>query len=171
MTTGFIKLLPRTAKLCNENDIAVYVDVTFSGMIITFSKDTYELVSTIPRIDMIYHGEETDQRLCVEIANKFMIRSQAYRILNEMYGLSANKTECFPPFKLEIKNVIFNGKATIVFWGDGDKTVVKCNNEENDPEKGLSMAIAKKFLGTNKNKSDYYDIFKKWIKEEKKDDE
>ena len=28
------------------------------------------------------------------------------------------------------------------------------------------MAICKKFLGTNKSKSNYNDIFKKWIKDE-----
>lgn len=36
-----------------------------------------------------------------------------------------------------IKNVIFNPPATIVFWTDGSKTVVKCNaKEEFDPERG-----------------------------------
>ena len=62
---------------------------------------------------------------------------------------------------LKIKDVIFNPPATIVFWSDGDKTVVKCQDEEFDPEKGLSMAIARKFLG---NKYDYYNVFKKWLK-------
>ena len=63
-----------------------------------------------------------------------------------------------------IKNVIFNDPATIVFWGDGTKTVVKAENEPFDPEKGLAMAIAKKSLG---NKGDYYNEFKKWLPEEK----
>ena len=69
--------------------------------------------------------------------------------------------------KFEIKNVIFNGHCTIVQWSDGDKTIVKCENEDFDKEKGLAMAICKKFLGTNKTKSNYNDIFKKWIPEEK----
>ena len=39
------------------------------------------------------------------------------------------------PFK--IKDVIFNGPATIVKWSDGTKTVVKTQDgEEFDPEKG-----------------------------------
>ena len=63
-----------------------------------------------------------------------------------------------------IKNVIFNDPATIVFWTDGTKTVVKAENEPFDPEKGLAMAIAKKSLG---NKGDYYNEFKKWLPEEK----
>lgn len=65
-----------------------------------------------------------------------------------------------------IKNVIFNNPATIVFWNDGTKTVVKASNEEFDPEKGLAMAIAKKALG---NEGNYFNEFKKWLPEESKD--
>lgn len=61
----------------------------------------------------------------------------------------------------EIDNVIFNDPATIVFWADGTKTVVKADKEDFDPEKGLAMAISKKALG---NKGNYFDIFKKWTK-------
>lgn len=64
----------------------------------------------------------------------------------------------------KIKNVIFNAPATIVFWSDGTKTVVKCGeNDIYDPEKGLAMAVAKKYLGTNKSHSNYMDEFKKWL--------
>lgn len=59
-----------------------------------------------------------------------------------------------------IKNVIFNPPATIVFWRDGTKTVVKAKNEDFDPEKGLAMAISKKMLG---NSGNYYEVFKKWL--------
>lgn len=64
------------------------------------------------------------------------------------------------PNLVEIKNVIFNPPATIVFWTDNSKTVVKAENEIFDPEKGLAMAIAKKALG---NKGNYYETFKKWM--------
>lgn len=70
----------------------------------------------------------------------------------------------------EITNSIYrkwsdpiNDPATIVFWEDGTKTVVKCKNEKFDPEKGLAMAFSKKMLG---NKGNYYNIFKKWLPEE-----
>lgn len=63
-----------------------------------------------------------------------------------------------------IKNVIFNGPATIVFWNDKTKTVVKAQDEEFDPEKGLAMAVTKKCFG---NKGNYYYIFKKWVDESK----
>lgn len=68
----------------------------------------------------------------------------------------------------EIKKVIFNDPATIVFWDDGSKTVVKAHDEPFDPEKGLAMAISKKFLG---NKGNYYNEFKKWLPEEEEDND
>lgn len=62
-----------------------------------------------------------------------------------------------------IKKVYFNDPVTVVIWEDGTKTVVRCTNDQYDPEKGLAMAIAKKALGTNKSGSNYYDAFKKWL--------
>lgn len=65
-----------------------------------------------------------------------------------------------------IARVIFNDPATIVYWKDGSKTVVKCgDNDVYDREKGLAMAIAKKYLG---NKGNYNNILKKYLKEEEK---
>lgn len=63
-----------------------------------------------------------------------------------------------------IKNVIFNNPATIVFWTDGSKTVVKAQDGDIfDPEKGLAMAISKKALG---NKGNYCNELKKWLPKE-----
>lgn len=61
----------------------------------------------------------------------------------------------------KIKNVIFNPPATIIFWQDDTKTVVKAVNEPYDPEKGLAMAISKKAFGNNQS---YYSIFEKNLK-------
>ena len=77
--------------------------------------------------------------------------------LNSIYGISSSRIP-------EIKNVIFNDPATIVFWEDGTKTVVKCQDgDEFDPEKGLAMAIAKKAYG---NKGSYCNKLKKWLPKE-----
>ena len=60
-----------------------------------------------------------------------------------------------------IKNVIFNPPATIVFWDDGTKTVVKTQDGEAfDPEKGITMAFFKKMHG---NKGSYFNEIKKWV--------
>lgn len=66
--------------------------------------------------------------------------------------------------ELSIKEVIFNPPATIVFWSDGTKTVVKADYgyDNYDPEKGIAMAISKKMLGDNKY--EYYNVFKHWLK-------
>lgn len=68
----------------------------------------------------------------------------------------------------DIEKVIFNNPATIVLWKDGTKTVVKTQGEKFDPEKGLAMAISKKALG---NQGNYYEIFKKWVREEEEEEE
>lgn len=72
----------------------------------------------------------------------------------------ASQTQCFTVHP-GIKKVIFNNPATIVYWTDGTKTVVKVGEGEIfDEEKGLAMAISKKFFG---NKGNYYNQFKKWL--------
>lgn len=76
-----------------------------------------------------------------------------------------------PTFKIKvsdgrIKKVIFNAPATIVFWADGTKTVVKCGKGDKwDPEKGLAMACAKKLLG---NEDGYHMEIAKYVKTAKK---
>lgn len=60
-----------------------------------------------------------------------------------------------------IKSVIFAPPATIVYWSDGSKTVVKCSEKDVfDPEKGLAMAIAKRCGG---NKGSYYKEIQNWV--------
>lgn len=69
------------------------------------------------------------------------------------------------PREYRIDKVIFNGPATIVFWQDGTKTVVKCGpNDVFDKEKGIAMCFVKKIY---QNKGKYNNVFKPWIEEEK----
>ncbi len=68
-----------------------------------------------------------------------------------------------------IENVIFNDPATIVFWSDGSKTVVKCQDGDTfSKETGLAMAIAKRALD---NKGRFNETFKQWIPEYGKSDD
>lgn len=51
---------------------------------------------------------------------------------------------------LTIDHVVFSGPATIVFWKDGDKTVVKCTEgDEYSYEVGIAMATLKKIFGSS----------------------
>ena len=57
---------------------------------------------------------------------------------------------------------VFNGPATILFWSDDTKTVVKCQDDEPfDPEKGVALAMLKKYFGGSR----YNDVLKKLINE------
>ena len=56
-----------------------------------------------------------------------------------------------------IKNVIFSPPATIILWGDGTKTVVKCSDGETyDYEVGLAMCLCKRMLGKK---------YRRWFKD------
>lgn len=86
------------------------------------------------------------------------IVDEFYVLKNKHFGNASVTSPSVNP--MTIKDVIFNPPATIVFWEDGTKTVVKDQGEECfDPEKGLAMAISKKALG---NKGNYYNQFSKW---------
>lgn len=63
----------------------------------------------------------------------------------------------------KIERVVYNNPATVVFWDDGTKTVVKCQKGDTfSKETGLAMAIAKKAYG---NKGRFNRVFKKWVDE------
>lgn len=69
------------------------------------------------------------------------------KFYNDEWKLTA--TSCSVVLVPEIKRVIFNGPATIVFWSDNTKTIVKCmEGELFDEEKGIAMAFIKKMYGT-----------------------
>ena len=53
----------------------------------------------------------------------------------------------FEPASGRIKKVIYSGPCTIVLWGDGTKTMVRCTaNDIKDEKTGLALCVAKKFL-------------------------
>lgn len=94
-----------------------------------------------------YSGVTFEGRLYFDTDYAFEFKNNAY--LRKTYP------------KPTIKNVIFNPPATIVFWTDNTKTVVKCQDgDEFDPEKGIAMAYIKK---ANGDKGNYNEIFKPWV--------
>lgn len=83
----------------------------------------------------------------------------AFELMRTKMQLELAKFRLRP--EMMIENVIFNDPATIVFWLDGSKTVVKCQPGDTfSKELGLAMAICKKVYG---NKGNYNDVFKKWV--------
>ena len=91
--------------------------------------------------------------------DEYFSRADAKVLLNSIYGMTSMTTN-----NVFLKNVIYNDPATIAFWSDGTKTVVKAQpGDIFDPEKGLAMVIVKKVCG---NKGNYYNSFKKWLPKE-----
>lgn len=85
--------------------------------------------------------------------NRYILRG-----LPDPFRFERLKDFCSVP---KIKNVVFNGPATVVIWKDGTKTIVKCQDGDTySKELGLAMCIAKKALG---NKGNYYDVFKQYL--------
>lgn len=74
-----------------------------------------------------------------------------HHIINQALGLEDAPTSNEP---VRLDRVVYNDPATIAFWSDGTKTVVKCSPKDTyDPEKGLLLCIAKKL---SDNGEDWY---------------
>lgn len=67
------------------------------------------------------------------------------------FGLVCQECEVRPIFAID--KVLFNPPATIVFWLDGTKTVVRCKEGEEFSEwAGIALCLAKKLYGPNFHK-------------------
>ena len=96
------------------------------------------------------------------IPSKEMMQVGAY-VANDLLSCMEADSRRRNFMKFDINKAIYNDPATIVYWADGTKTVVKAQNGESyDPEKGLAMCFAKKARG---NKGNYYEEFKKHLPE------
>ena len=147
--------------------------ITKNGTKITVAIDSIESsVDDLPKFEGHIMGiKTTEPKLTYKDYSRYykmndveFNRHLNNHILNSIYGIRTTTMNYIP----EIKNVIFNDPATIVFWDDGTKTVVKCQDgDEFDPEKGLAMAIVKKTYGNN---GSYCNKMKKWLPKEEQVD-
>lgn len=123
----------------------------------------------IPELDRVYMKDkyhECNMPVFGEIHCDAPQVTYNIRIPGRGTGKGAIIAKCMPDGWNKIKKVIFNNPATIVFWQDGTKTVVKCTEgEPYDPEKGLMAAITKKAFG---NLGNYYNQIKTWLPENTK---
>ena len=93
------------------------------------------------------------------------------KLKNEYVGEKAEKmyidnditaaNALYRTFQVTPEKVIFNDPATIVFWKDGTKTVVKCmEGDTYNPEVGLAMCVCKKVFDKK-----YHKFFKYYTKD------
>jgi hypothetical protein len=72
---------------------------------------------------------------------------------NPKYVPSFSQPYTTPKLDPQPKKIIFNNPATIVFWNDGSKTVVKAMDGDNfDPERGYLQAYFEKTSGLTRTK-------------------
>lgn len=112
-----------------------------------YVKDNGDIVITSYEVN---YKEEKDMRrnddaTVGEVYNSMSVWQQ--KVCQFMIGEALkNAIKSFTPDS--IKKVIYNDPATIIFWSDGTKTVVKCMEDEDyDPEKGFMAAVTKKVFG------------------------
>ena len=64
------------------------------------------------------------------------------------FNLSDEQKEAFK--RAQLKKIIYNGPATIVFWTDGTKTIVKRSKKDKyNKYNAFCAALAKKIFGSN----------------------
>lgn len=69
-----------------------------------------------------------------------------------------------PEPRFAVKRILFRDPATVVFWGDGTKTVAKVGpNDEYSPYYGFVAALAKKVYGSSAKVNS---IIEPWLPEE-----
>lgn len=105
----------------------------------------------ISNMEFVIYGRPFSYRVVtspdVKITSEEIIISCRCCRVSSCLPYSFNKVESTSPSLPNIIEVIFNNPATIVYWSDGTKTVVKaCDKDTFDKETGLAMAIAKKTL-------------------------
>lgn len=67
---------------------------------------------------------------------------------------------------LTVRNVVFKGRDTIVYWGDGTKTVAtRSKAEPFDAEKGIMAATLKKYINDDTSLNDF---LRYWVKHGKR---
>lgn len=133
------------ADFIDGQDIMYTIDVDDRCFAIFIRKDNIRIVDSCNasnQISIILHVEEPaieyDKKLREYFLRDVQVTSEIFKHVEKM-----NYKYC-----LNIKKVIFHKPATIVYWDDGSKTVVKVNKGERwDKEKGLAMAIIKKKFG------------------------
>lgn len=99
-----------------------------------------------------FDDEACDRLLYKEFRKQIIENIRLKRKIDDL-----TREDDIPSAYFVIDKVIFNPPATIVFWKDGTKTVVKCKEGEEFSEwAGIALCLAKKMYGPN-----FHKIFKR----------
>jgi len=174
---------PGTRPKLHEDYIIDHIELT--PKLCQFGQDTsFYKVSAIVTLDnntlknlLIPHEKGRAEYIIKDDYVTEIYTQTAKHLLNSVYGVPHSKTlkeeiNMKPQSKSAynpIEKVIFNDPATIVFWKDGTKTIVKCQEGAKfDPEKGLAMAISRHYLCDICGLERYDGVFKRYTSKEMK---
>lgn len=87
------------------------------------------------------------------IARDHIDRAIAAEIINDYFRhaspANTSKKSIHMSRLPDIQKLIYNGDTTIVIWGDGTKTIVRCSDNDNyDREKALMMCMMERMFGS-----------------------
>ena len=100
------------------------------------------------------YGRLLRRELYSKVTENIRLKRELDDLKKEHDTPSAYSGSTRPTFVID--KVLFNPPATIVFWLDGTKTVVKCKKGEEFSEwAGIALCLAKKLYGPN-----FHKIFK-----------
>lgn len=93
----------------------------------------------------------------------YVIDKQAETLKKEAVAYEKSKPK--PKPKDPVKSILINPikRVTTVVWNDGTITIVHCNNEKFDAEKGIAMCFMKKAFD---NRGCFNDFLKKYMSDE-----
>ena len=88
------------------------------------------------------------ERYSVPVSELYFVNDKQKEYRNMLYGRLINTPKMYPSLKVD--HIIYNDPATIVFWKDGTKTVVKrAKGEKFNKYYAFCAALAKKAFGNN----------------------
>lgn len=91
------------------------------------------------------------------VYNDILMENYMNNLLNSGY-INSKNNQVHQYGIPQIKEVKFNGPATIVFFDDNTKVVIKCTDTDIfDPEKAVMICVLRKALGMSSSQ------FKKWL--------
>jgi hypothetical protein len=110
----------------------------------------YELCSEITFLDDCFLDHIPCTLKIKKLKNEYVgEKAEKMYIDNDITAANA----LYRTFQVTPERVIYNDPATIVFWKDGTKTVVKCmEGDTYNPEVGLAMCVCKKLYGSKYHK-------------------
>ena len=135
---------------------------------IKFLDNCYALSSVPCRLSIkkVEHCGKEGEHMYIDDSINKQLYDEAIKHLNVKFSTNLDErtlkycetdvksvSDIYRNFRVIPERVIYNDPATIVFWKDGTKTVVKCmEGDTYNPEVGLAMCVCKKLYGSKYHK-------------------